>query len=1842
MSTNKAIKFDERKSEFIVSQMRQYREKLLDLTLRNKMLNYKHSNVSAKQVRVVDEIPDFLFSKLVEGRPLELQALPMPEDLPPEEKKPDFQRAMVAAKQTDEEYNKAMAAIDPDDDEAFDKGRALEWKLRQKVRGLRGLKPLADDPNKVSEQELAERSGIDLSFELPIKGNAAKHEDEKIQTPYRQNQLNARANGLYSQITLDEQESGANTLYFAFGFLEWKPEQQQQKGMQAPLVLLPVSIKRTTTPQGYRFQLMGGEEDVQVNLSLQALLKRDFGLELPEWQSEDTPSTYITRVERDILKRRPQWRVRNFATLGRFSFAKLIMYNDLEEKKWSNEESLQRIESVLKPQSDGNPLATHEYPVDDPKFATQLPVLIYDADASQHSALIDAMQGQDMVIKGPPGTGKSQTITNLIANAIAKGKTILFLAEKNAALNVVYQRLSQRGLAPFCLELHSNKIKKPEVYKSLRERIELKYGASNTATIAQSIKDFLDSSSKLENLRDALKEPYSKLAWPLKDILWHLIRRQDEASPHIKNDLWNMPKEHKTWAVKELSNTQYENLSNDLSQLELASNAIFDELGGKKHIWSWVGAASATPLLSAEIMDTLQQLDKAIAKLEGKLKSWEAETGYKLPTSIEGLSDWLDSYQAIADTLTSDKEALGILAKIDGESLEEWRELFKWLTAYNQSVANLSLLCTSPVNNDEVAKWKGLISSGEKHGLQSSTLGELNAVQQRVRQHGTYWNKYQSRLEGLMKQVGLNPRSVTQQELKNLLALLTWGLEQPHVPASWLAHAQLAGNALARGFDSLSGEFEKLSDLRKPLSESLYEEVCTLELAQVAMWHKSLTNAAWYSWLAGGDCWKAWWQMRKLTPTSNLARAWAEKLALLKAMYGCRKQVEVIRNLEDVPILAGPAWKKEKTDFPLLSYYVNWHQKGRSLKKAFAKLSWDDVSLKALEWREDWLDELPSLTEWAGVLTELPGNDEVSCQETTKRLQEHSDIAGKIEGALKLLSKDGDSEANLEAVQTEYPHFIKANALREAIEDVSDLLKKKLDSIYRGTDTDADEWEKAISFVHDLQSLEGGTNLANWITGKGFSKNSRFFLEQKELLQESLVTLRKVLEYLTEQSVPNWQKAFGLDSYEGVELVELSSWSKALLGNMDSLTQWLDYLRKYDNIADTPLAAFVEDWEQKHKPMDLRGASITYDYYLMRAIIEQAYRDKPLKDMNLQSFSKLCGELKDNHNRWKEAGQKVVYSYLCGKQMLHGSTKGSKHEWTEGAFIRKETGKQRALRPVRELIKQAGLSVQSIKPCFLMSPLSVAQFIPLGTLKFDIIVIDEASQMPPEEAMGAILRGSQLIVVGDEKQLPPTSFFNASGQNATLVSDEDDNDAVDGESILDLAIKTAPNIRRLERHYRSKHEDLIRFSNYHFYDNKLVVYPVAKSEHPHLGIRNIPIAGKYAGSTNPSEVSKVVELALEHMRTRPDDSLGIATMNMQQRQLIESELELVIPTLEYARTYTDLWRDKADKEPLFIKNLENVQGDERDVIIISTVYGPDESGNVRQNFGPINKNGGERRLNVLFSRARKQVQLVTSLKASDITGTGAGVKAFRDYLDFAATGRMDGGTVDHHRPPDSDFEVSVQKALERQGYKVDAQVGVNGFFIDMAIKHPDYPHGYLLGVECDGATFHSSPSARERDLIRENILQDLGWTIHRIWSTDWFTDPKKEIERLQGVLKERLAKMKTDTVIQKSSKVVQYQREELILSAPDSTPLEALLTQPRKKGKVVAVNDGVFYRFIDDDKKEHAGTIVRGASDANLGLIGSHTPLGMALLGLGIDEVNEVIFPNGVKEIQIIKIEKPD
>lgn len=563
------------------------------------------------------------------------------------------------------------------------------------------------------------------------------------------------------------------------------------------------------------------------------------------------------------------------------------------------------------------------------------------------------------------------------------------------------------------------------------------------------------------------------------------------------------------------------------------------------------------------------------------------------------------------------------------------------------------------------------------------------------------------------------------------------------------------------------------------------------------------------------------------------------------------------------------------------------------------------------------------------------------------------------------------------------------------------------------------------------------------------------------------------------------------------------------LKETDKLENWCHFRNLLSKLDDKQIVSFINvAIEQNVEPQKIVGSFKKQFYYQW---IDSILAENPV----LSSFNRISQDQAIITFSSKDTEQfeinkaKIRAELSAMRPSLDMIASGS-----AVAIMLREGEKKRKQKSIRSLLAETGELVQKVKPCFLMSPLSVSTFLTSDSVHFDVVIFDEASQIFPQDAIGAIYRANQLIVVGDSKQMPPSNFFNATIEAED--NDEETGDVTDFESILDLCSTTMTQLR-LRWHYRSRYEQLILFSNKNFYDNDLITFPSSKTNSQWIGVDYYHVDGVFDRKThtNRKEAEFIVDLIYKNIKKYPNRSLGVVAFSVAQQDLIDT----LLSKRRQNTPEMEAFFKKAEKEPFFIKNLETVQGDERDTIIFSIAYGIDPQGRLLHNFGPLNRVGGERRLNVAVTRAKCNVQIVSSMHYTDIDlkhTSAEGAKLLREYLDYAENGSIAlerSISVDPFEQFDSDFENEVCEFLRSKGFSVDTQIGCSGYRIDLGLKRPN-SSDYVLAIECDGATYHSSKNARDRDRLRQEILERMGWKFYRIWSTDWFRNKSVEKDRL--------------------------------------------------------------------------------------------------------------------------------
>lgn len=580
-------------------------------------------------------------------------------------------------------------------------------------------------------------------------------------------------------------------------------------------------------------------------------------------------------------------------------------------------------------------------------------------------------------------------------------------------------------------------------------------------------------------------------------------------------------------------------------------------------------------------------------------------------------------------------------------------------------------------------------------------------------------------------------------------------------------------------------------------------------------------------------------------------------------------------------------------------------------------------------------------------------------------------------------------------------------------------------------------------------------------------------------------------------------------------IIKFTSRADEILENIDRLKEWVTLQRAVKHAENFGLKFFIDDTGN----FDTLLLPLVFRKRFLKLWVDAAINQSEiLSEFSAMKQQELIEKLRILDEKIRRLSNEHIKATASLNAKRVKSAQNGLGNGSEIGILRFEMQKRKRIKPLRKLFSEIPHVLQTLKPCMLMSPISVSTYLKPGTFHFDLVIFDEASQLPTQEAIPSILRSSQVIVAGDPNQLPPTSFFNA-----TLMGDENDDyedeqfsDSL--ESLLDDCVASVPTFQEayLKWHYRSRDERLVNFSNHYFYENKLITFPSVCTNNKERGLQLEYIENgvwdRGKSRTNRIEARRAAKLIIEHFEKFPEKSLGVVSLNSAQKEAIEDALSEELSQKPELQPFFDTSRAEA----FFVKSLESVQGDERDVIIISVGYGKTADGSLTMNFGPLNAEGGWRRLNVLVTRAKWKIILLTSLRSSElgrINPQNRGALSLKNFIEYVERG----GSL----PPDpvrltnvesNDFEESIREVLVDKGYSVDAQVGVGSFRIDLAIRDPKDDSKYLIGVECDGATYHSSRVARDRDILREDVLRDMGWKLCRVWSTEWFNNREMAIK----------------------------------------------------------------------------------------------------------------------------------
>jgi len=1701
--------------------LNELRLKLLNLTARNPLINFRHKETNKNQIRFIDEIIDIMFEKLyLKSQNLEFLSLSEPDFNPADEKIEKFINELEIAKQSDEDYLKEMELLPEDDDGLSKKSQEILRRLKDKVRDTLGMEK-RKHPDLMSKKEYAKlKDKLNPDYNLPTIEEGQKIPkkwyDQKIQTLLFPEELVKNLETINRKYRESLSEKGINTLYIVFGFLEWYESENSDRKLLSPIIILPIDIKRNKTGKKNLFISATGDNPV-LNLTLIERLKRDFDLNLPSFDEESQSIEEYLNKFQDKIKNKDHWSVKKFITIGHFNYMNISVYNDLNPDQWKNPSQLLENEVLHEIifGKDGEGIGSNEdYNIDSDNIKKITPFVVSDADASQHSAIVDICKSENMALKGPPGTGKSQTITNAIGACLAQGKKVLFISAKSAALDVVYARLRQVGLEEFCLKLHGISARKKEFLDTIKKRLDLKLKRDSQDFKAIALKHE-KIKNKLNNYADLMNSQYGEIKKSIHQIIWLALKYEK-----IINNL-----ELKKIKIKDIHKISQPDLDDMCKDIEGAQSIILN-------INKKFGNISQHPFFLFNNFDLSRfEIDEYFEDISLFLKQME-----EIKQNIDDLkinfnfqkADYFiskSSFEKISSAILSLETDINIHDQalknhnneiIYSEVLNTLNQTEKCLKnleqdKYNNLIKNLEI---SEINNlmDNIVTFEE---------IKQSDLGYLSIVDQTgVEQFFTNRSSdlisVTNFFSEIQKDLDINFDFNSNNLSKiNKLTSITKLYDDKFLIFKNKHNFQLESlsfiESILSSLVKIQAKIDKLSiqiDINFDLSMNELKNYVT-----------KINQSNWLNKLFG-DTKQAFLFYEKINKTSEkinnktyIGKTLNEYLDLLKAIN--------VFNISDPATALDINFQLIFKNIKELNTYknilsiineelVNSTQIENSFRDFFFKK--DNNSLLLIKKKFQGFD-----------FSKYDLTQEINFQE---KLQNENSFKDK---SLSFIYLFNNAIGN---------HHLKFNDLVSFKYSLQN--KIQIDNIFIENTNVLDDYEITINskstFINELipsielyanlqkifienideKNIYNSLNLGNGIDKINNIKN--IFKNVKISLDENFVLLKSII------------KNFDCDLSSLVsDKLEDSEFSK-LIGvlshfdeNKDEIFEFFDYLKVKQNKEGSNIIEFFEVIEKNHKLTNQLNNSFLYVFY--NSLVKEIYTKYP----ELKTISGT--DIQTNSNKFKDLD--IEINNLHAKDLIRtlksiipekGISYGNKRDLTEMGLIKHLVESENPRIPsIRNIMERAGNAITDLKPCFMMSPYSVAQFLRNSKFQFDVIFIDEASQLQPQLAIGAIARCKQAVIMGDPMQLPPTEFFERDVE----LDENEEIERVDEKSILDQALTRFRTRRELKWHYRSKDESLIAFSNKEFYENKLVIFPSPNLDKNISGINIEYIQATYKGRQNVEEAKLIVQRSVEYCKKNPKKSALIATMNLQQKNLIEDLINKELTNDQDFQDYYAKWEEGL--EPFVVKNLESVQGDERDCVFISTLFGPQEIGlPVMQHFGPINSKTGHRRLNVLFTRAKEKVHIVTSLKTSDIRAdddatvgkNSYGRKVLKKYLEFAHTGKLYGGD-DTDRESGSEFQDHIAHVLKQKGYEVKQEIGVAGYFIDIGIKHPSFPYGYLLGVEADGATYHSSKSARDRDRLRQQVLEGLGWTLYRVWSTDWYNHQDNETEKLVNFIEQQ-------------------------------------------------------------------------------------------------------------------------
>ncbi|NDD63223.1 MAG: DUF4011 domain-containing protein, partial [Acidobacteria bacterium] len=1621
-------------------------------------------------------------------------------------------------------------------------------------------------PTRIGAEEYARQLGINTSYELErgdLTGVTVERgrAGNELQVLHYVDDLGRIADSLIELNLEVEREMGLTTLYLIIGFLDWYESPAAEARRQAPLLLAPVVLSKgrmENHEDETLCTLRWSGEKVIVNPALRLMTGQRFGVSLPELGEGESVESYLGRLSTLILAQ-PRWQVRHRLTLTNLTFHNLLIWEDLDSHKWPGERLADHpllrdlfngipVEAVT-----GDPAAIEE--LDE---LGKLPPFIYEGDSTQQLAILEALQGGGKVIESPPGTCRSEMIANLIGAALWQGRSVLFVARGVRALADVRRRMSEAGLGDFCLHLGSQ--------ANSRERQRVDNGISRASELAVDLRNRLTRRGSY-NLpatlpqKQAIRREYRQRLIEYESMIgthYAACGRTIAQTIGIREGLFNSLSQAigsgetlslidglRMERVESFTLSQVEALEENAEICEQSLTQLTSESALTAHPWRGLRRESLDPEEINILLDLLQATVDVTDQITETLRLF-AEGGGPVPAAYDRSLGRLIEMERLLPAPDPEvrRELLPKLAA--PETRVNLRTLGALLSERQGLEEGLSRIFhhlpePDPENLDRLRDACRRIS---ELGLDEATIGELRqkavwmtAVSDYIARSATIFDQITNWL-----QCELSYDLASVQTLVRALVLLN---ESPLGVLSSRVRG-LERDGIGPVLTRARQEAEQVRRLGLSLANRVDRQLSP-PIEDLARYAIAAANAGPFSFVSRDfrEARREWLGMVKQDEVRT-ARQMARDL---RDLLRYRNQMQEFTDRSEYIRVLGPIFKGLDTPFTEYDQLIKWYDRiklilgqssepARRVARSLFAAPVDNlkalVHFKNVEAREHVEDFISFFGNFGGLGPDIPGavvwSETESLHSLALGLRELAEVCQSVGATFADLQVETDHP--IRVIGKSLDGLSRLSELRESIRSGSDLARSIGLTHLRALD-DLTGVEPAINFVERLEASGLPTDYRVWLCDVDIDRRLSLMRETIGCLKGLYHRYQEVRERFNAVSGIDEAEWYGIDtSSVELSLPAVGERARRALVAQDELAVWLIARRAWQTMTRQGLAGLVDLFLEGRIPAGSLVDAVRFVYH--NSVLAGAFRQFPrLLESNRMVLDETCRRLAVVEEEVVGLNRQLIAARLDDQHLPPGNRLGPVNGFTQLGLISHLASNQNMRIGIREVLSRGAGALVALKPCFMMSPWAVASYLPPESIRFDLVILDNASELRPEEVIGSIARGGQLVVVGDHLQLPPGDLPDllpeaepaARGLSGVNGADRPQVEAPGvpdrRESILDLASLRYQPVRQLRWQSAQKPEKLISFSNSEFYHDRLIVPPSSMVEADKGGVSLSYVEdGIRTGDVNRPEARRVVEAAISHLLNHPHESLGIVGFGRRQQELIQELLEQAIEDNPIASKARQLWRDRGE-EPV-VTSLETLSADERDAILISGAIGRDPEGHLRPDLrGPLSSHDhGHRWLNVALTRARRRLVCFTSIRSNEIQsgpGTAWGLQAWRNFLAFLETGQHSRASSDMFQGAAAritPFEQAVAESLRGRGLRVVPRVGSHDGAVELAIADPLEPDNFLLGIEVMTEAGRAGGTISDRYRYRPSILKARGWRLHRIWLTEWARFREQEIERI--------------------------------------------------------------------------------------------------------------------------------